>query len=236
MTQAADIWTLACTLVHLFQVHDLFDYYGHRGHDNDALVAHIVSTLGTKPGDAWWKEWERRLEFFDEDGPKEEEEQKKKKHAEGSRSLLQARVDQRTGKQVDQLPEDERQSLERMLRGMLSYDPAERWTVADVVYSEWMTRYGKPAIEALESRADKGVLMDTGIVDTATEVSMRIVRLPSDASGSDDDGEVPVRGGDDEEGDEGDGDEKARREVMDQHLAALNGKFAEPEGEGRERG
>ncbi|KAL8677572.1 MAG: hypothetical protein Q9186_006006 [Xanthomendoza sp. 1 TL-2023] len=143
LTQAADIWTLACTLVYLFQVHDLFSYYGHKGHDNDAFVAHMVSTLG-KPSEEWWKTWERRLEFFNEDGPQSDD-----KHDDDNQSrFLHRRIDQRTKKELDQLPVGEREALVQMLRGMLTFDPTQRSTIQDIISSDWMSQYGIPAIEA----------------------------------------------------------------------------------------
>lgn len=45
---------------------------------------------------------------------------------------------------------DEIQSLERMLRAMLVYDPAKRATALQVVESDWMTRWGYPSLERSE--------------------------------------------------------------------------------------
>ncbi|KAL8788965.1 MAG: hypothetical protein Q9213_001374 [Squamulea squamosa] len=178
----ADIWALACTLVEILGRSSLFEGMMPDRHD---VMAEIVSALG-KPPDAVWKAWKKRHEFFDEEGNWEIK--PPRRHASFSRPL-EMRIESRMRAYGGNLRVEEKSALARMLRGMLMYDSKERWTIEDVVKCEWMKLYGKPAIDALDSRVDKHVITDTGIVNTAPEVSRRVVRLPSDASS---DSEIPI--------------------------------------------
>lgn len=85
------------------------------------------------------------------------------------------------------LTEEEKEALARMLRGMLAYEPEERWTIERVLGCEWMERYGRPAVEALDGRVDGNVVVDTGILKVEPEVYRRVlVRVASDADGDSD--------------------------------------------------
>ncbi|KAL8766365.1 MAG: hypothetical protein Q9209_006835 [Squamulea sp. 1 TL-2023] len=178
----ADNWTLACTLVEILGRSSLFEGMMPDPHD---VMAEIVSALG-KPPEALWRAWKKRYEFFDEEGNWEIK--PPRRHASFSRPL-EMRIESRMRAYGGNLRDEEKDALARMLRGMLMYEPAGRWTIEDVVKCEWMERYGKPAIDALDERVDKRVIKDTGIVNTAPEVSRRVVRVPSDASS---DSEIPI--------------------------------------------
>ncbi|KAL8813017.1 MAG: hypothetical protein Q9223_007152 [Gallowayella weberi] len=87
------------------------------------------------------------------------------------------------------MAQEERETLEKMLRGMLAFDPTQRSTIHDVLSSDWMQKYGQPAIEALNNNnnsLDKTARAETAIVNTTPEVSSRTPSLSSDTSSSGD--------------------------------------------------
>ncbi|KAL8706564.1 MAG: hypothetical protein Q9201_000377 [Fulgogasparrea decipioides] len=142
----ADIWTLACTLVEIIGTKMLFEAFFC---DEDDVMAEVVSALG-KPPDSCWKAWNKRHEFFLEDGtwsigPNKEHD--------GESIPLELRLDNRTRKYGEEFKQDEKNPLLQMLRGMLTYEPQDRWRIEDVVRLEWMKKYGTPAIEALANEA-----------------------------------------------------------------------------------
>ncbi|KAL8964063.1 MAG: hypothetical protein Q9183_004733 [Haloplaca sp. 2 TL-2023] len=142
----ADIWTLALTLVDSMGNGTLLEVF--RG-DRDDIMAEIVSALG-KPPEKWWKAWDKRHEFFNEDGTWLDEEtiDANGRDQDGVWRSLKHRVSRNTIRDGVPLADDEIDALVAMLQGMLKYDPEERSTIEDVMRSEWMKKYGFPAIEA----------------------------------------------------------------------------------------
>ncbi|KAL8964916.1 MAG: hypothetical protein Q9183_004142 [Haloplaca sp. 2 TL-2023] len=142
----ADIWTLALTLVDSMGNGTLLEVF--RG-DRDDIMAEIVSSLG-KPPEKWWKAWDKRHEFFNEDGTWLDEEvmDANGRCQDAVWRSLKHRVSRNTIRDGVPLADDEIDALVAMLGGMLKYDPEERSTIEDVMSSEWMKKYGFPAIEA----------------------------------------------------------------------------------------
>jgi hypothetical protein len=61
---AADIWTLGVNLYDVLGERPLFETFAW---DRDDIVAEMINTLGQPPL-RWWNSWEKRSEFFNEDG------------------------------------------------------------------------------------------------------------------------------------------------------------------------
>ncbi|KAI4234761.1 MAG: hypothetical protein LQ352_008152 [Teloschistes flavicans] len=140
----ADIWTLACTLVEIMGDGVLFETFFC---DNDEVIAEIISCLGIPP-EPVWKAWEKRGEFFTEDGEWALNEQREE-NLDGVFRLLEERIATSTKRDGVSLDDEERDAFVRMLRGMLAYEPQHRWKIEDVVRCEWMAKYGMPAITVL---------------------------------------------------------------------------------------
>ncbi|KAL8869515.1 MAG: hypothetical protein Q9174_004216, partial [Haloplaca sp. 1 TL-2023] len=121
--------------------------------DRDDVMAEIVSALG-KPPEKLWKAWDKRHEFFNEDGTWQDEEviDAHDRCQDGVWRSLKYRVSRNTVRDDVPLADDEIDALVAMLEGMLKYDPEERSTIEDVMRSEWMKKYGFPAIEAEEEK------------------------------------------------------------------------------------
>ncbi|KAL9576977.1 MAG: hypothetical protein Q9212_006673 [Teloschistes hypoglaucus] len=144
MGMPADIWALACTLFEIMGTSVLFETWCL---NNDEVIAEIISCLG-KPPDSIWKVWENRGDFFTEDGEwalSEEHEE----NLDGVFLPLEKRIAGRWKRDDVSLDDEELDAFAQMLRGMLAYEQAERSTIEDVVGSEWMEKYGMPAIRAL---------------------------------------------------------------------------------------
>lgn len=45
---------------------------------------------------------------------------------------------------------EEKSSIEKLLRGMLAYEPSQRLTAKEAAESEWMQRWGLPAIREVQ--------------------------------------------------------------------------------------
>ncbi|KAL8868266.1 MAG: hypothetical protein Q9174_005101 [Haloplaca sp. 1 TL-2023] len=146
----ADIWTLALTLVETMGKSTLFEVFGG---DKDDIMAEIVSALG-QPPETWWKAWHKRHEFFNEDGTWLDEDviDANNRFQDAFSRPLKDRIISRTKRDGNPLADDEIDALVAMLEGMLKYDPEERSMIEDVMRSEWMKKYGFPAIEAEEEK------------------------------------------------------------------------------------
>ncbi|KAL8994254.1 MAG: hypothetical protein Q9169_005723 [Polycauliona sp. 2 TL-2023] len=183
--KATDIWALACTLVEILGTNPLFE--GTYTDADDVLAKHI-SALG-KPPAVFWQKWEKRGDFFDEEGNWDVKPPRRNVSAS---ILLAERIARRMKAYGENLTNDEKGAIEGMLRGMLTYSPEERWTIEQVLECDWMKRYGKPAITALDARTDKNVIEDTGIVKGAPEVFTRKVVYLSASDSDESDEEIPV--------------------------------------------
>ncbi|KAL8847937.1 MAG: hypothetical protein Q9221_007002 [Calogaya cf. arnoldii] len=178
--KATDIWTLACTLVEILGNQPLF---GTSRPSPDSVMAEHISALGHPPLEIW-ESWASRYEFFNE--KLEWDIKPPRRHAAFS-SPLEERLAYRMKSYGANVTEDEKEALGRMLRGMLDWESKARWTIEEVLGCEWMERYGRVAIGALDGRVDKDVVEDTGIVRREPEVYEREVVYVSEGDLSDED-------------------------------------------------
>ncbi|KAL8729143.1 MAG: hypothetical protein Q9181_005105 [Wetmoreana brouardii] len=63
---ASDIWSLGCTILEVCHGFELFTR-GFLGPNHDDILARMAQVLGPLPAE-WWKAWESRHGWFDEDG------------------------------------------------------------------------------------------------------------------------------------------------------------------------
>ena len=111
--------------------------------DRDDILAEMVSALGPLP-QPWWDSWKARGEFFNENGAWGTD--MTRGHDAKSRPLL-LRI-QEMGRENDaDFLADEIESLEKMMRAMLEYEPSKRATIKEVLASEWMLRWGYPSLQ-----------------------------------------------------------------------------------------
>lgn len=140
--QSADIWTVACTLYEILGERPLFEGFMA---DEDHVVAEMISTLGSLPK-RWWLNWTARNDYFLNVGSWKQD--TTRRHAPYSRPLSERlRIMSRgEGAAGDEFSSSELAMLERLLRSMLTYEPAQR-VKSDTLQSEaWMMQYGLPAL------------------------------------------------------------------------------------------
>lgn len=122
---AADIWTLGVSLYEILGERALFESFSW---DQDNILADMISTLGDLPA-RWWDKWEKRSEFFTPDGSWLRE--IKRIYTPGSRPLNQRMWDMGRGEAPETCQWDvergEMRTFEELLRGMLNFEPGDRW-------------------------------------------------------------------------------------------------------------
>lgn len=147
---ASDIWTLACTIWEIFGQRPLFEAFYATA---DRVTAEQVDVLGILLPE-WWKNWKRRLEWFNDDG----ELNVKPGSSWGQDGMRRTWEDRfgyciqgpRAEAGLETVTEQEKRAFEMMIRSMLVFQPNERATAERVLHSEWMKGWGQPALE--ESR------------------------------------------------------------------------------------
>ncbi|KAJ5712143.1 hypothetical protein N7488_006299 [Penicillium malachiteum] len=108
----------------------------------------MINTLG-RPPERWWNSWARRSEIFKETGSWDGNFSRISTPV--FRPLLQRLWEMGRG-ETDQVCEwdvagGELDALEDFLRAMMSFEPAERPTVDQLLRSEYMVKWALPACE-----------------------------------------------------------------------------------------
>lgn len=142
---ASDIWTLACTIWEIFGQRPLFDAFFPT---MDRVTMEQVEALGILPPQ-WWKKWEKRLEWFTEEGEPAFEGSRRHDsvHMPWNMRFDYCIQKPRAEAGLDPVTESERKAFEAMLRSMLRYLPKERATAEQLLQSEWMKDWGLPALD-----------------------------------------------------------------------------------------
>ncbi|KAG6072595.1 hypothetical protein E4U33_003205 [Claviceps sp. LM78 group G4] len=137
LTFASDIWSLGCVVFELFSNLSLFNGFLT---NQDDLTAQQVQILGPMPP-AWWKNWEARTKWYDEEG--------RPLCGSSKSNALKRRIqtcvqDPRLKMRWETLGEDE---LITLLRSMLAWSTSERLDISEVLGSDWMTQWALPAYQ-----------------------------------------------------------------------------------------
>ncbi|PGH11807.1 CMGC/SRPK protein kinase [Polytolypa hystricis UAMH7299] len=135
---AVDIWTLGCTIYDLLGNGSLLKGFMP---DEDDVVAEIISTFGQILW-KWTNKWSKKRDFFRLDGTWKQE--TGRAHVERSRPLKE-RIEG-MGREGE-FSSEEMECLEDLLRQMLFYDPDWRIKASRTLESEWMLKWGRPAME-----------------------------------------------------------------------------------------
>ncbi|GAA88373.1 hypothetical protein AKAW_06487 [Aspergillus luchuensis IFO 4308] len=142
ITPSADIWTLGCTLYDILGERPLFETWAD---DPDDVIGEMVSTLGKLPK-KWWQRWEKRPEFFLENGSWNPN--FKRIQTPEFRPLNQRLWQMGRGEtpQICELQKTEMASFKRLLEGMLAYEPLERVSAREAMESDFMLKWARPAL------------------------------------------------------------------------------------------
>jgi len=147
ITLAADVWTLGVNLYEIMGTGMLFFPYA-----REEMLADMIGALGPLPS-RWWNIWEERGEFFEQDGSWKQD----AVYDGFARPLHDRMWDMGRGKTLETCEWDvqagELQALEDLLRGMLTFDPAERLTAEQMMASEYFVKFAMPAWERQQKRA-----------------------------------------------------------------------------------
>ncbi|KAK4040217.1 protein kinase dsk1 [Parachaetomium inaequale] len=157
MPLAADIWTFGVNLYEVLGERTLFETFTC---DRDDILADVISTLGLPP-QRWWDTWANCGEFFEEDS-----EWRKggisRVYDPVWRPLRQRMWDMGRGETPERCEWDvrggEMRALEELFRGVLAWEPKERWTAEDLVRSEYMVKWALPAWERQRRRQGEAAL------------------------------------------------------------------------------
>lgn len=143
---ASDVWTLACAVFEIAGANPLF--FGSFFLTEDSVTEDWVDALGRLP-DGWWAQWDGWADKFSEGGERLD-------HTDDDvRGPIERRFERRSQELrreegMDEWDAEEVVALLGMLKAMLKYKPAERISVAQVLETEWMVKYGAPALEEME--------------------------------------------------------------------------------------
>lgn len=139
---SSDVWLLACAIWSILCQRPLFDPY--LTDDNDSTCGYI-DTLGILPPE-WWRLWEARREWFADNGTSLDHRTDAYTLEDRFESATQA---PRCEEGMNPFEQDEKDALIAMLRSMMSYKPEDRITAAEVLESEWMTKWAMPEYEKI---------------------------------------------------------------------------------------
>lgn len=150
---ASDVWTLACTAFEIAGSAPLF--FGSFFLTEDSVTGDWVDALGRLP-DGWWTRWGARAGSFSDDGERLD-------HSDDDvRGSIEHRFERRSqeprrGEGMDEWAAEETAALLGMFKAMLKYKPAERISVAEVLGSEWMLRWGMPALKEMKMAQEEAL-------------------------------------------------------------------------------
>ncbi|OAT13408.1 CMGC/SRPK protein kinase [Blastomyces gilchristii SLH14081] len=137
-----DIWTLACTIWDIFGSGPPFEAFPVT---LDEVTIEHVEMLGKLP-DRWWSKWEKRSNWFDEDGHKNVKETLRQWYSNSTRNWTQRYTEYiqnpRERMRFDTFSAEEKDAFCDMMKSMLVLEPSKRATIENVVGCEWMQRWG----------------------------------------------------------------------------------------------
>lgn len=148
----ADVWALACVIWEVFSGSGWL-FGSPFFQDDDRLRRDWVHVLGRLP-DAWWDAWDGdyRRNLFTEDGVVRND---RRDYFLSCDSGLQGRFElmvqgPRREEGMQEVSDEEKAALLKMLRAMLAYRPADRIEAQDILGTEWMLRWGLPTLEDMK--------------------------------------------------------------------------------------
>ena len=148
-SQAADIWTLGCTIFEILGESSLFQCFNQ---DWDNMIAELVVAFGILPKH-WWEKWAKRSEYFLPDGsPKPDSIHNCMQNFRPLSEKLRF-MGRGYFPSFGEFEPEEMRALNELLRGMLAYLPQGRITAKDASNSRWMEHWG---LKAMREECGKG--------------------------------------------------------------------------------
>lgn len=147
MTKYSEIWALGCVIAELRAGQQLFASWSG---GQDEILRQIVQTLGKLP-DQWWALWEKRVDFFDEDGkPKKEWSGGIPKAVEyplgeiigdigceDEKDEVPRKAEAMLEPTFKKVPEEEAAQLEDLLGSIFKWVPEDRASIDEILKHPW---------------------------------------------------------------------------------------------------
>lgn len=137
--QPGDIWTAACTIYHILGTVPLFSLFAHTP---DEMLEEMANLLGPLPEEMMDK-WELAPKFY---GDRWDDDLGRPDDDSVERSIDDALDEMSYGAAGNDYSEDELEDLAELLSSMLKYIPSERVSADEACRSNWMLKWGLPAI------------------------------------------------------------------------------------------
>ncbi|KAF6808574.1 protein kinase domain-containing protein [Colletotrichum sojae] len=134
----ADVWALGMMIYRVYSRGSILDYCpGEAG-----VWKSTISMLG-KPPQRWWDMWEDKSLYFHEDGEWISDGEKR------TYPLEERVMDWLEKKREGGMPDEEKEDLLDLLRKVLRWEPEERASATELLKTDWMKKWGVPALEAM---------------------------------------------------------------------------------------
>ena len=135
---SADIWALACLIWEILGQRPIFEAFNP---SDDWMTKEHVHVLGKLPPE-WWERWPTRSEWFDEHGKRLVDQGVKPWEKWFQFCVQKPRRDYG----MEEIRDEERESLFTMLRSMMAFRPSERLTAEQVLHSDWIQKWALPEL------------------------------------------------------------------------------------------
>lgn len=147
--QPADIWAFACSVFGIFNNRALFDGFMPNADD---VLSEIVDTLGRLP-EPWWKKWEQRAEFYEEDGSKKTEDLTEEYRETKPLSVRVRRMRScpPAARAAEQLGEEDLVGLQTLLERCLQLRPEDRATAEEITKLDWIQSLRASMLDAQDA-------------------------------------------------------------------------------------
>jgi serine/threonine-protein kinase SRPK3 len=119
--------------------------------------------LGKLP-ERWWRRWEARGNWFDENGGKNVKESLQQYYSNNTRNWSQRFPGDirspRLSKKFETFSAEEENAFHDMMKSMLVLEPSKRATIEEVVMCEWMQRWGLPEVRRMQDAGREAELFE----------------------------------------------------------------------------
>jgi serine/threonine protein kinase len=153
LSYPSDIWSLACAIWEVLGFEVLFTHGS--GHQDNVVSDHLDTLSQDSLPQSWREDWERQdtsedESSFDDGAPLPRRWRRRTLRAnlsleEKFEDYIQKR---RVEFQSAKFETDEQIAILALLRGMLTFDPAQRWDIERVLASEWVVRWALPSLQS----------------------------------------------------------------------------------------
>ncbi|KAL1856546.1 hypothetical protein Plec18170_003514 [Paecilomyces lecythidis] len=140
LSYSADIWSLATAIWDILGMKSIFSS---EFADADDVTSQQIDILGPMPSN-WWKRWEERYRFFNDDGRPREGRYVWSPIEDAFEECVQH---YRRKLKRGEFDEEEPAAILDLMRRMLAFRPEDRPPVEEVLQSEWMVKWALPDFE-----------------------------------------------------------------------------------------